>query len=214
MKKVIKAGNSEIIEKKSRFIGNVYNVETEEQAVQIIAAIKKKYWDARHSCYAYIIGNDKDSQIQKFSDDGEPSGTAGKPILEVLSGNGMGNCLCIVTRYFGGVLLGTGGLVRAYSMAAKEALNDSETGELIDGAKAYIDVDYTYVGKIQYLCSQYSITIISTDYSQNVTFELMMDIGAENTFQNKLTELSAGKLKLRDILHIKMYRREDGTLSI
>ncbi len=214
MKKVIKGGNAEIIEKKSRFIGNIYNIETEEQAVQIIAAIKKKYWDARHNCYAYIIGNDNDNQIQRFSDDGEPSGTAGKPILEILSGNGMGNCLCVVTRYFGGVLLGTGGLVRAYSMAAKEALNNSETGELIDGAKTYIDVDYTYVGKIQHLCSQYDITIISTEYSENVTFELMMDIAVENTFKNKLTELSAGKLELRDTQHIKMYRKEDGTLSI
>ena len=111
MKKIIKAGNGEFIDKKSRFIAYICNIESEEQAVKIISEIKKKYWDARHNCYAYILGDN--NEVQRFSDDGEPSGTAGKPILEVITGNECSNCLCVVTRYFGGVLLGTGGLVRA-----------------------------------------------------------------------------------------------------
>ena len=119
MKKIIKNGQGEYIEKKSKFIAHIFNVESEQQAAAIIAEAKKKYWDARHNCYAYILG-DK-GEIQRFSDDGEPSGTAGKPILEVLSGNECSNCLCIVTRYFGGVLLGTGGLIRAYTSGTSRA---------------------------------------------------------------------------------------------
>ena len=125
MKKIIKAGNGEFIDKKSRFIAYICNIESEEQAVKIISEIKKKYWDARHNCYAYILGDN--NEVQRFSDDGEPSGTAGKPILEVITGNECSNCLCVVTRYFGGVLLGTGGLIRAYTNAAKDALDNSRT---------------------------------------------------------------------------------------
>lgn len=120
MKKIISGGTGEFTDKKSRFIANIYHIEDEDMAVKIIEQLRKKYWDARHNCYAYVLGGK--SEIQRFSDDGEPSGTAGKPILEVITGNECGNCLCVVTRYFGGVLLGTGGLIRAYTNAAKEAL--------------------------------------------------------------------------------------------
>ena len=173
MKKIIKNGQGEYIEKKSKFIAHIFNVESEQQAAAIIAEVKKKYWDARHNCYAYILGNK--GEIQRFSDDGEPSGTAGKPILEVLSGNECSNCLCVVTRYFGGVLLGTGGLIRAYTSASKEALDDCLTGELVEGVHAYLDADYNYVGKIQHLCIQDDITVVNTEYSDNVIFELMME---------------------------------------
>ena len=126
MKKIISGGTGEFTDKKSRFIANIYHIEDEDMAVKIIEQLRKKYWDARHNCYAYVLGGK--SEIQRFSDDGEPSGTAGKPILEVITGNECGNCLCVVTRYFGGVLLGTGGLIRAYTNAAKDALSACRIG--------------------------------------------------------------------------------------
>ena len=173
MKKIISGGTGEFTDKKSRFIANIYHIEDEDMAVKIIEQLRKKYWDARHNCYAYVLG-DK-SEIQRFSDDGEPSGTAGKPILEVITGNECGNCLCVVTRYFGGVLLGTGGLIRAYTIAAKEALAVCRLGELTEGVHAFLDVDYNYVGKVQYICAQNDITIVNTEYADGVTFELMME---------------------------------------
>ena len=212
MKRVHKDGSAQITEKKSRFIGDVYNIENEEDALYYINETKKKYWDARHHCYAYIIGNN--NEIKRFSDDGEPSGTAGKPILEVLSGNECSNCLCIVTRYFGGVLLGTGGLIRAYTSASKEALDDCLTGELVEGVHAYLDADYNYVGKIQHLCTQYDITIVNTEYSDNVMFELMMEKQVRQRFEKALTEMSSGRIGLRDIKEVKMYRDGRGILSL
>lgn len=121
---VSKGGEGEITEKKSRFIAHVLPVESEEEALLQIENIKKKYWDARHNCFAFIMG--KNNEIQRFSDDGEPQGTAGKPILEVLMGENLRNTLIVVTRYFGGTLLGTGGLVRAYGLSSKEGLKRSE----------------------------------------------------------------------------------------
>lgn len=212
MKKIIKNGQGEYIEKKSKFIAHIFNVESEQQAAAIIAEVKKKYWDARHNCYAYILGNK--GEIQRFSDDGEPSGTAGKPILEVLSGNECSNCLCIVTRYFGGVLLGTGGLIRAYTSASKEALDDCLTGELVEGVHAYLDADYNYVGKIQHLCIQDDITVVNTEYSDNVIFELMMEKRVRQKFEKALTEMSSGSIGLREIKEVKMYRDGRGILSL
>ena len=212
MKKIIKNGQGEYIEKKSKFIAHIFNIESEQQAAAIIAEVKKKYWDARHNCYAYILGNK--GEIQRFSDDGEPSGTAGKPILEVLSGNECSNCLCIVTRYFGGVLLGTGGLIRAYTSASKEALDDCLTGELVEGVHAYLDADYNYVGKIQHLCTQYDITVVNTEYSDNVIFELMMEKQVRQRFEKALTEMSSGSIGLREIKEVKMYRDGRGILSL
>lgn len=209
---IYEGGTDEIVEKKSRFIAQVFPVETEEEVATILEQMKKKYWDARHNCYAYILG-DK-GEIQRFSDDGEPSGTAGKPILEVLSGNECSNCLCIVTRYFGGVLLGTGGLIRAYTSASKEALDDCLTGELVEGVHAYLDADYNYVGKIQHLCTQYDITVVNTEYSDNVIFELMMEKQVRQRFEKALTEMSSGRIGLRDIKEVKMYRDDRGMLSL
>ena len=211
-KTVKKQSQSLLIEKKSKFIAHIFNVESEQQAAAIIAEVKKKYWDARHNCYAYILGNK--GEIQRFSDDGEPSGTAGKPILEVLSGNECSNCLCIVTRYFGGVLLGTGGLIRAYTSASKEALDDCLTGELVEGVHAYLDADYNYVGKIQHLCIQDDITVVNTEYSDNVIFELMMEKQVRQKFEKALTEMSSGSIGLREIKEVKMYRDGRGILSL
>ena len=116
-------GEGEIIEKKSRFIATVRKIETEEEALTFIAEMKKKYWDATHNCYAFVAGENQ--QLQRCSDDGEPNGTAGKPMLEVLRGNELRNIVVVVTRYFGGTLLGTGGLVRAYTKAVQEGIGNS-----------------------------------------------------------------------------------------
>lgn len=212
MKKVIKNGVGEIEEKKSRFIGHIFNIESEDEANQILASIKKKYWDARHNCYAYVLG-DK-SEIQRFSDDGEPSGTAGKPILEVLNGEGLTNCLCVVTRYFGGVLLGTGGLVRAYSLATKEGISNSEYGELINGIHCYVDTDYNMLGKIQYIAAEMNVNIINTEYSDNVEMELSMSTDQRDTFVKKLSDISAGQLVLRDEVNVKLCACGDGRVLV
>lgn len=197
MKIILKNGTGEIVEKKSRFIANVIKIENEEQAQEYILALKKKYWDARHNCYAYICGDD--GEIQRFSDDGEPSGTAGKPMLEILSGQKLNNCLVVVTRYFGGVLLGTGGLIRAYSAAAKEGINNSIVGECIKGIGAEIVCDYTMIGKVQYICAETQTTILDTEYSDLVKIKILATKENENLLNKKLIDASSGKIMLENI---------------
>ena len=145
MKRVLKTGNAEIVEKKSRFIGIVLNVASPEDAIDKVNLIKKKYYDARHNCYAYICGDD--GMERRFSDDGEPSGTAGKPMMDVLAGSDVTNCLVVVTRYFGGTLLGTGGLVKAYSSAARLALENAQLTDVTAGIVCSIQTDYNSIGK-------------------------------------------------------------------
>ena len=152
---VSKGGEGEITEKKSRFIAHVLPVESEEEALLQIENIKKKYWDARHNCFAFIMG--KNNEIQRFSDDGEPQGTAGKPILEVLMGENLRNTLIVVTRYFGGTLLGTGGLVRAYGLSSKEGLKNSVIKEVCPGVNFSVTTDYNSIGKIKYIMSQFDM---------------------------------------------------------
>ena len=146
---VREGGEGEIIEKKSRFICTVRPVETEEEAVAFIAEMKKKYWDARHNCSAFVLGDRQ--ELTRCSDDGEPAGTAGRPMLEVLLGRGIHNAAVVVTRYFGGVLLGTGGLVRAYQSAVQAGLDASYIMERREGRKLTVGTDYNGVGKLQYL---------------------------------------------------------------
>ena len=148
---ILKNGSGEIEEKKSRFICHIFKIKSEEEAEEYITAVKKKYWDARHNCYAYVTG-DK-GQIQRFSDDGEPQGTAGKPMLDILNSYGLTDCILVVTRYFGGVLLGTGGLIRAYQAAAKEGIKNSDVAQVCDGITAVITTDYNAYGKLQYICT-------------------------------------------------------------
>ena len=142
-------GEGELTEKKSRFIATTRPVESEEEAVAFIDEMKKKYWDARHNCSAYVIG--ERGQVQRCSDDGEPAQTAGRPMLDVLLGAEVKNICVVVTRYFGGTLLGTGGLVRAYSGAVQEALKNSVIVEKCPGAELKIHTDYNGIGKIQYI---------------------------------------------------------------
>ena len=170
IKVITSNGTGEIVEKKSRFIGNVFSVASVKEAEEKIAEISKKYWDARHNCYAYVIGENGEST--KCSDNGEPSGTAGKPILEVINGEGITNVLIIVTRYFGGVLLGTGGLVRAYTQAAQAGIAASGVGELVYSQKLTLTVAYDKVNTIQYFLGQKSITIQDSRYAADVEFDI------------------------------------------
>ena len=151
-KTVYKGGEGEIVEKKSRFIATVVPVHSEEEALKFVEAMKKKYWNATHNCYAYVIG--ENHELQRYSDDGEPGGTAGKPMLDVLIGEEIHNAAIVVTRYFGGTLLGTGGLVRAYSAAAKQGLASSVIITKNPGVKLRLATDYAGLGKIQYILGQ------------------------------------------------------------
>ncbi len=195
-KTVYRGGEGEITEKKSRFIANVVPVSSEEEAEEFIESMKKKYWDARHNCYAYIIG--ERGEIKRFSDDGEPGGTAGKPILEVLSGEGVTNAAIVVTRYFGGTLLGTGGLVRAYGAAAKEGLSASAVINKIPGMRLSITTDYTGLGKIQYLLGQRGITVLDTVYTDKVEMEALVSLKEGAAVKVEITEGTNGQAVLQE----------------
>ena len=148
-KALYRGGEAELVEKKSRFIATTFPVNSEEEAISFLEAVRKKYWDATHNCSAYVIG--RNQELQRCSDDGEPNGTAGRPMLEVLLGEGIHNMAVVVTRYFGGTLLGTGGLVRAYSGAVKAGLRNSVLVEKRLGIRLQVDTDYSGIGKIQYI---------------------------------------------------------------
>ena len=156
-KMIEEGGQGEIEEKKSRFIATVRPVATEEEAVAFIEEMKKKYWDARHNCSAFVLGSR--AEMTRCSDDGEPSGTAGRPMLEVLLGSGIRNVAVVVTRYFGGTLLGTGGLVRAYTQAVQAGLDACVVSTMTYGVSLKVKTDYNGIGKVQYLCGQRGIQI-------------------------------------------------------
>ena len=149
IKILYEGGQGEIVEKKSRFIATVRKIESEEEALAFIAEMKKKYWDARHNCYAYVLG--ERAGLMRYSDDGEPSGTAGKPMLDVLLAGNLRNLVVVVTRYFGGTLLGTGGLVKAYTQALQAGLKNCEIRAMNYGTLLHIITDYNGIGKLQYL---------------------------------------------------------------
>lgn len=191
LKIMYQGGVGEYIEKKSRFIATCYPVKSEEQAVAYIEAARKKYWDARHNCYAYVIG--KNNEIQRYSDDGEPQGTAGKPMLEVLAAQGIHDCLVIVTRYFGGILLGTGGLVRAYQQSVKEGLMQSVIMEWCRGQRISLICDYSDVGKVQYLVANEEACTENVVYGADVEFSFLINRENVDGFVKKLTETTAGQ---------------------
>lgn len=194
---VYKGGEGEIVEKKSRFIAYVKPVDTEEEANDFIESIKKKNWDARHNCSAVVIG--ENNEFSRCSDDGEPASTAGKPMLEVLINEGIHNAAVVVTRYFGGVLLGTGGLVRAYQGAVKEGLAASVIVEKQKGAKYKITTDYNGIGKLQYIIASLNIFTINTEYTENVDIEVMVNSSMEKEFVDKVVEGTNGRVKISRI---------------
>lgn len=188
---VYTGGSDEIVEKKSRFIAQVFPVKTEEEVTQILEATRKKYWDARHNCYAFVLG--ADGGISRCSDDGEPSGTAGRPILEVLTKRELKDVLVIVTRYFGGTLLGTGGLVRAYSQAAQAGLAASRIITKQAGIRMTIDTDYNGIGKLQYVAAQLEAAVLNTLYTDKVQMVLLVPSGFTEKVKKEVIEATSGQ---------------------
>ena len=190
-KVLYQAGEDEIEEKKSRFIAHTLPVNSEDEAVAFLNKIKKEFWDARHNCYAYTIG--RNNECTRCSDDGEPAQTAGRPMLDVLLGEKVCNICVVVTRYFGGTLLGTGGLVRAYSGAAQEGLKNSVIVEKCPGAELKIHTDYNGIGKIQYITAQMEIPVLETQYTDAVDVVCMVPLEKEGSLVAQITEKTGGK---------------------
>lgn len=212
LKFIYRGGEDEIVEKKSRFIGQVFPVTTEEEAISLIEQTKKKYWNARHNCYAYILG--EYGEITRCTDDGEPAGTAGRPILEVLQGEGIHDVLLIVTRYFGGTLLGTGGLVRAYTQAAKAGLAASQVLEKVRGHQLTIHTDYNGIGKLQYITAQSEIAVMDTQYAEDVTMILAVPIEECDKLVKQITEATAGQAQIEGLEEIVHYAVADGKVIL
>ena len=190
-KTVYLGGEAEIIEKKSRFIATVRPVKSEEEALAFIESMRKKYWNATHNCFAYVIG--EHFQVQRCSDDGEPSGTAGKPMLYVLLGDEIHDVVVVVTRYFGGTLLGTGGLVRAYSGSTKEGLLASKVITKMHGQKLSVQTDYTGLGKIQYILGQRGISILNSVYTDKVELEVLLPEAEIGSVMSEIREGTNGQ---------------------
>lgn len=190
-KTIYEGGEGEIIEKKSRFIVTVRPVESEEEALAFLEEMKKKYWDARHNCYVYSVGMNR--EFTRCSDDGEPSGTAGRPMLDVILGEDIYNVAIVVTRYFGGVLLGTGGLVRAYSKAVQEGLAASKVILKQKGITLKITTDYTGIGKIQYIAGERNIPILDSEYTDKVVMKLLVSVQDVGSVQKAVAEGTNGR---------------------
>lgn len=203
MKIILESEEVEIIEKKSRFIANIAAVSTEEEALEFIDRIKKKYYDARHNCYAYIIG--EDGSKKKCSDDGEPQRSAGMPMMEVIENQGYFDIAAVVTRYFGGTLLGVGGLIRAYQSAVIEALGKSKVGEIHYGFRAKYRFGYDFYGKIKYIAESENIVIEDTEFDEKVTISLIFENSRYERLQKKLVEetnANMEKILLEEIKYI------------
>ena len=181
----------EYTEKRSRFIGSLVHVSSEEEALAFIEEKRKKYWDARHNCYAYILAGGEG--LSRFSDDGEPSGTAGKPMLEVLKGANLADVCLVVTRYFGGTLLGTGGLVRAYTAAAEEAAAAAVRITMARGMRLIIRAEYTDAGKLQYLFAKEEAKVLFSDYTDRVAYTLIVPTERKNALVKAAVEATAGR---------------------
>lgn len=191
---LLSGGSGQIEEKKSVFIANIARADSEEEATAFIETMKKKYWDARHNCSAFVIG--ERGELTRCSDDGEPSGTAGRPMLEVLLRENIKNIVVVVTRYFGGTLLGTGGLVRAYTQAVKEGLNDCKIGVLRMGVPLALTTDYNGIGKILYLLSAMGLTPKDSDYGEKVTLQVLVPVEEKDRLVRDITEATAGKTEI------------------
>lgn len=191
---VSQSGNKEIVIKKSRFIGHVSPAETEEQALAFIEQIRKQHYNATHNCYAYVVG-EKD-QFQKFSDDGEPGGTAGRPILEVMKHQGLKNTVIVVTRYFGGIMLGAGGLVRAYTDGAVAAIESGKPVEMVQHAQVDVTIDYTWHGKLENELRNKGTLMGETQFTDKVTLRCLPFIEEKDSFTAWMTDLTQGQCEM------------------
>ena len=202
-KVLLEGGEGVYEEKKSRFIATIRKCESEQEAVAFIDGMKKKYWDARHNCSAFVIGSR--GELTRCSDDGEPSGTAGRPMLEVLTGEGLKDVAAVVTRYFGGVLLGTGGLVRAYTQAVKAGLNNCRIGTMRAGYEVEVAADYNGIGKILYLLGSMGIEPVSSDYAEKVVLKLQVPAEDLERLRGEIVEATNGRAgfgKLRELYFV------------
>lgn len=203
---LLEGGQGEYEEKKSRFIATVRKCGSEGEALAFIEEMKKKYWDARHNCYAYCLGDR--GELARCSDDGEPGGTAGRPMLEMLLGEEIRNAAVVVTRYFGGVLLGTGGLVRAYTRAVQEGLKHCRVGWMRPGVELLAVTDYNGIGKILYLLKNAGIEPVSSEYTDRVTLRLVIPKSEADAIQNRMVEATGGKVKFEKIKELYFVDKE------
>ncbi|OOM06741.1 YigZ family protein [Clostridium saccharobutylicum] len=188
-------GEDRFEEKKSEFIGYAKRVQNEEEAKEFVNEIKSLHKQARHNCWAYVIGSNMN--IQRYSDDGEPQGTAGIPILEVMKKSNVTDCAVVVTRYFGGVLLGTGGLTRAYTKGASIAIKAAGIVEKVSGLKLSFEIEYDLFGKIQYICGQNSWHIEETEYTDKVIVHILCEESISEEIENEIVEVTNGKVIVR-----------------
>jgi len=185
-------GQTEIEINKSRFIAYVKRVETEEMAVAFIAEIKKKHWNATHNCSAYIIG--ENDQYQKADDDGEPSGTAGKPILEIIKKMGLKDTVIVVTRYFGGIKLGAGGLIRAYGKSASTGIKEVGIIERQGHTRISVQIDYTLLGMLENQLRMQDYIIADKEFTDKINLIVLEKIGQEEELKQKITDWTAGNV--------------------
>ena len=184
-------GEDEFVEKKSRFIGRVWPVETEEDALAKIQELKKPHYDATHNCSAYVI---RDGAM-RFSDDGEPGGTAGNPMMQVLQRENLYNVVCVVTRYFGGVLLGAGGLVRAYTKGAKIAIDDAGKSMKRVWTVLYVPCPYTYYERVKLEIEAFGGILRTTEFGAEVDLEILLPQAQVAAFLERLTDMTAGTVE-------------------
>ena len=192
-KTLLKASSDEFIVNKSRFIGYGCPCETEEEALAFLQSIRTKHKDATHNCYAYIIG--PNMGVMRYSDDGEPGGTAGMPIIEVMKARGVTNCAVVVTRYFGGILLGAGGLVRAYSQGAATALNACGVGTIYPTARYLIECSYPMLNRMDYFLKDEPIVIEEKEFTDVITYTLLIKTTDEEAFVQRVINMSEGTVE-------------------
>lgn len=190
---ILNPKETEIKVKKSTFIGFLAPAYTQQEALDIIARVKKEHYNATHNCSAYIV---EDGKIEHQNDDGEPSGTAGKPMLEVLRGNHLKNCVAVVTRYFGGILLGTGGLVRAYTQAVQEVIAAADIVTKETGVYCGLSLPYTYVGKIKHKVAELGVYLLEENYTSEVELKLLMSSEIKERFFKDITDLTSADFRL------------------
>lgn len=193
-KTVGKCADAEIVEKRSRFIAYVRPVETEDEALEYLNYIKQKHRDARHNVYAYVI---RENNIMRYSDDGEPGGTAGMPVLDIIKKEELCNIIVVVTRYFGGILLGTGGLVHAYSAAAKAGINAAGIVNMVMCRKIVIECDYNMIGKIRYEISEFPEAVCGeAQYGESVSFDVYIPVEKEKDFVDRINDKTNANAKI------------------
>lgn len=204
-KTIKKNVEAEIVEKRSKFIANIFYVQSIEEAENYLNIIRKKYHDAKHNCYAYSIMTDE-GIVNRFSDDGEPSGTAGAPMLNILNKNELVNVLVVVTRYFGGILLGTGGLVKAYSSSTLKALENTEYAYEENGFEAEIEIEYNDFEKFKFYCMNNNINIIDSIYNEKIKCIVEIDKQQRDNILENINELNF-KIEKVDIIKEKNIRK-------